>query len=222
MPILNMIYWATWWGGWWWQPWANTIAYYPLTSTTQWTDQSWNGRDLTNSGVTFWTYQWVDCWQFNWGWLLSYNLTIPTDWTIIWWVYHDNVSENQVAFDIWWALATGRDCLGYYYNPGSDYIVLWQFHWWYETGRSINITGQWTNVCITYTAGNDVLYINWLPMITRSDTISFRSDIWLWTFDQSTVGLYWWMSNIIFEDKVRTVQEIIDYYNQTKWNYWIS
>jgi hypothetical protein len=34
--------------------------------------------------------------------------------------------------------------------------------------------------------------------------------------------LYWQLSNVIFEDKARTSQEVSDYYDQTKWDYWIS
>ena len=34
-----------------WQPWANTLAWYPLETDTK--DYSWNNRDWTNSNVTF-------------------------------------------------------------------------------------------------------------------------------------------------------------------------
>jgi hypothetical protein len=32
----------------------------------------------------------------------------------------------------------------------------------------------------------------------------------------------WWADELIFENKVRTSDQVLNYYNLTKWNYWIS
>lgn len=57
-----------WWG--WWTPWANTVAYYPLNSTSQWNDMKGMGTAYnlatSHTAPTYWTYQWVDCAYFNW------------------------------------------------------------------------------------------------------------------------------------------------------------
>ena len=43
-----------------WQPWANTLCYYPFD--TDYSDQSWNGYNLTNRwATTIWTKWGVDC-----------------------------------------------------------------------------------------------------------------------------------------------------------------
>ena len=42
-------------------PWANTVAYYPLTSSTTVNNQVSGGTNLTNSNVVFWVANGVDC-----------------------------------------------------------------------------------------------------------------------------------------------------------------
>ena len=37
-----------------------------------------------------------------------------------------------------------------------------------------------------------------------------------------TTNLWYWISKVIIEDRVWTAQEIADYFDQTKWDYWIS
>ena len=72
-----------------WKPWSNTIAYYPLTSTTTVNDMSGNNRNLTNHSVSFNTYDWVNCAYFNGSsqylnqdsvnmWLFSGSLTVSS------------------------------------------------------------------------------------------------------------------------------------------------
>lgn len=133
MPIINLVYEApTWWG--WWQPWVNTVAYYPLTSTTTTSDESGNWHTLSNHSVQFWTYNWVDCANcnivyshsnnnisiyVNWvsyynGWV-SYN--IKTGYTAIWcWVNYENPViwnfSNVIFENIWWTAGEVAD----YYN----------------------------------------------------------------------------------------------------------
>ena len=56
--LFNSVYGGKWWWGW--KPWANTIAYYPLTANAN--DYSGNWYNATNSGVTFSETNW---WYFS-------------------------------------------------------------------------------------------------------------------------------------------------------------
>jgi len=47
-------------------------------------------------------------------------------------------------------------------------------------------------------------------------------NIWNQIFNEIPRHWMWYLSEIIIEDKARTAQEIAGYYNQTKWDYWIS
>ena len=81
-------------------------------------------------------------------------------------------------------------------------------------------------VTITADSSWRTMYMNWTQVSTWSSTITFISTVlcigggsWTSSVDNFFNG---YMSDVIIENKVRTAQEISDYYNATKSNYWIS
>lgn len=52
MPILNMVYYAAEWGGWW-KPWANTLAYLPLSTDANDHKWFWTALNWTTNNITF-------------------------------------------------------------------------------------------------------------------------------------------------------------------------
>ena len=220
-----VIYKSDWWG--WWQPWANTVAYYPLTSSSTVNDMKWSGTayNLTNSWISFWTLWWVDC-------------------------ANTNTAGTYLAWDLWFKLSNGSftiNMYGYktwYYQVPYIYdfwthnqykAIIWQrensyirFSFWYGDldTPSAPANNTWNNLCFTYDLATQTqkIYINWTFITSQS---WYSTDLWSTEFkllssvdSQST--FYWWLSKFIIEDQVRTAQEIADYYNLTKWDYWIS
>lgn len=216
------------WGGWGWQPGANTLLYLPLNSTDTYTDQSWNNISTTNTNVTFWTYQGVDCWQFNQAHIqVNTMFAQPIDQTILCWCYNT------------WVEDSGRDGKIYDARDGSNYIILnYNVEWGrgysgVYNGNSFsnnwNYQNQWILVALVCTSNSLTRYVkNGTYDLNQSITISKSQftptyinvwnewDNWVWRY---FIG---WLSELIVESKARTAQEIADYYNSTKANYWIS
>ena len=201
-----------------WLPWENTVAYYPLTSSTTVNDISGNNRNLTNNwSVVFWTYKWVNCAYTNWtNQYLSQSFSFSgSACSISIWVY----------FIKWTA-------------PNYDPIYYWNLWIWINwTGNIINVSpwlpssialtsdSRWDNFIITYDgAWNLKFYRNWELIISgtwKSPTI--WSNLRIWT-NVSTGTDYWkgWLSEVIIENRAWTAEQVAWYYNQTKSQYWIS
>ena len=229
--------------GWWgWQPWANTIAYYPLDSTNTVNDLSGNNYTLTNWNSTpFQTYYGVDCAVFDHT-LYNYFEAQWLDTSIIWntltvsiWCntpFLEN-GNNETAYKI---IGTQRDspyrwwCLDYYTNwsntefsrmevLGSNWSAL------YNQLPSANVRH---NLIWTYNGSNITFYIDGVQVATGTARLS-TSDPWTLQIGRALWGIWiddsyfdWWISAIIIEDQVRDATMISDYYDLTKWNYWIS
>jgi len=207
----------------WWQPWTNTLLYLPLNSTDTYTDQSGNSRSTTNTSVTFWTYQWVDCWYFNGSSAHIQVTPFSLSWTLTFcvWLYNIYSGANYDCKILdarqWWNL----------------YINFYAASWWYaiwDWPISNNYTkNQWILFVSTVQNWDRKLYLkwNWLDQ-NYTWTASFSSftpttmNIWNEHDNVASRFFAWWMSNLILENKIWTAQEISDYYNLTKANYWIS
>jgi hypothetical protein len=227
MPILNMIYWATWWGGGWRQPWANTIAYYPLDSTNTVKDLSWNGYNFTGS-ATFWVDEWVDCYQCRSnGNMLKNDISLlynKSNFTVnLWFFQKSQVSRTQLMFKTW-ALSAKWQMFLYYISWGH---ILYASKYFTDedTGYTVN-SGQWINLCATYDGSVWKTYINGNLIHSWTTSLSIPSwwntSVGYTTYSRSTEYFDGNVSNLIWESATWTAQEISDYYDLTKWNYWIS
>jgi hypothetical protein len=206
-------------------PWANTIAYYPLTSTTTVNDISGNNRNLTNNWVQFWEYDWVDCAYFN---ASSYLIK---NWALFTW--DPTFTVSFYAKCVWFQQYNGR---AYWFVGTGDWVKsFWQWisannqwHklqiWWWSNDRNTGYTidNNWHYIVFEYSNGAGEVYVDcnsiysgtWSPNIEDSKTV-----IW-WNPNLSDL-FNWYISNFICENKIRTANERTDYYNQTKWNYWL-
>lgn len=225
-------------GWWWWQPWANTLAYYPLTAQDTTSDKSWNGHTLTKYGswtTTFWTYSGISCLYIADD--AMFYSTIPnTDAssgiTQSIWYYQAYAPQN----DNWWLQTFNAN------SPTSDtprYISssimnwLWSrnwFTWWASNGvdsytSTASVTSGWHNVITTFSWTTITLYVDWNEIGTSSKNLSYYTQTYISisrrtsNYNRSLRG---YVSNAIFENKARTAQEVSDYYDQTKGDYWIS
>ena len=195
-----------------WLPWENTIAYYPLTSSSTTSDKSWNNRNLTNyNNVAFWTYAGVNCAYFAGNKMILYNSNFPARWT--WkrtfscWMY--TTSNNyQTVIAMWNSEST------------SLFLVIKNG---LIDGTSISVSlNQWHN--IVYTVWNNTLkmYIDGVEQYSSSYTVSNTASIWLGRVTYAEDKNYlWYLSEVIIESKTWNQSEVLSYYNSTKSNYWL-
>lgn len=210
-----------------WTPWSNTIAYYPLTSSTTTTDQKWT-YNLTNAwNVVFWTYQWVSCAYFNWTTTSQlYNTSLsfaarPTQTVLVWmYISWTSTSVYQTIYHTWITSKTGK--LGSWFKYWT-WLCIGSWYWWYESIKSWNINGSWHLLVNVTNWTSSTQYLDWALYQSLTNSLS-DTQTWLyiwWAQQSSSERLSWYESEFIVESKVRTAQEILDYYNKTKSNYWL-
>lgn len=206
-----------------WQPWANTIAYYPLTQDAN--DYSWNNYNITTSWASSYTTDGAllpD--SFHAGLLVPFNIDTSNNYTLS--CRCKPLTDKCLNDDMRWIDLTQ--------STSNRLITLWQVwqvtQWWGSSAGSDFWTTSsfsiWTRYYITCTINSWTIniYFNWWNTWTKTwvswhtCALRFWQEWNMW----ANRRWYWYMKDIIIEDKVRTSQEISDYYNQTKWDYWIS
>ena len=202
----------------WWQPWANTVAYYPLKS--DFNDASWNGYNLYNSWGSITTFNGIDCAYYSGNSsVYSENSSVPV-WETRTINFRSYLPEDRYDIVVFtWQWTYGRVWVGYTVDNSicvwamTDFEVYWMSWntpiWW-----------KWVNIVWVVEWYNVYLYINWEldTSGTRSVKSSSTTRLRVW----GTGGNEWfkgYVNEVIFEDKARTAQEIADYYNQTKSDY---
>lgn len=203
-----------------WKPWANTIAYYKFDNNLN--DSSGNNRNLTTYSWTFtyWTtVQWAKFVQMDTS-TSSSNLAVPfnlSNYTVSWWISFSEIrwsTYQWIMVDLeWW---DGYPRLHTYANKVYSFTwdtwIAWTVNTWYNL------------ICVC-----DWLilkeYINgtFISSYTLTTDVSSGTLIIDGIADKSRTQyrISWKLSELILENKARTAQEISDYYNQTKANYWL-
>lgn len=202
------------------QPWANTVAYYPLS--TDFNDASGNGYDLTVSNASISTAGWVACAYYNGG--RAYNSSAPvwTARTMSAWVYNITTSWDPVVIGTWanqssyqWmflALSNGNVQISDFYAAGVN-------------GGTLS-ANTWHNIVAVNDNSSMKIYIDGALMNSTSHNQT-DSSIWVSVWGKPFVNQYnndctGYVSEAIIEWVAWTDQEVSDYYDLTKWNYWIS
>lgn len=208
-----------------WQPWANTLAYYPLTSTSTVNDMSGNNRNLTNNwSTTFWTYWGISCASMNWylyNWSLSWTLTTLT---MSCWFWEISKGKNYYLF-MWlksWTSWTDTNNLFFMYEwegrPSGTWFGLQYWESWSINSWTATSKWAWHNWVITWDWSVIKAYLDGTQVATRNRTTAVA---------RNTIMLWWgsfadkYMSEAIYENVCWNAQKVSAYYNQTKWNYWL-
>lgn len=219
----------------WWHPWANTVAYRPLTSASTVNDQSWNDYNLTNNwAVQFGMYGGVDCSFFESGNSQWLSVTLPAIWnsafTYSCWIYRLGYSswpDSKSQVFMMWPLNSNRACFGLAINWASGWNDEFQVWTWGQDDNTWEYSqiNQWEHVVVTNDGTTKKFYLNWVLESSVSMSINVTNGIFrLWSFTQYFQNNRWqrfygYMSEFIAENKTRTDQEIASYYNSTKRNY---
>lgn len=218
-------------GWWWWTPWVNTLAYYPLDSTNTVNDLSWNNKTLTNYNVVFNNNSWVDCAYFNGSNASLRNTSLKTNemttnFTISLWINQTTIWDRGISSNITW------NYYGYIlWTDGSWHpkIEIMDSNWNTTNSNYTTSANTWYHIVCTHDSSNSVkIYINWALKNTWSKSFwtanASKFTIWAYYFwaDANPWWYFnWYISNFIVENKARTSQDISDYFDQTKWNYWL-
>lgn len=220
-----------------WQPWVNTLAYYPLESNGN--DFSWNNNNLTTfNWITFGTLSsWKEYAIFNgsssWNSVIAKTNSISFSNSAYtaslwikpennWWSYPNqyhlfNIGTWQVNFRLitsWY----GKYTPATYYNS-NQWII-------YQSSISPIVDWNWHHFVVTANLTSISLYIDNVLIWTQSGSITSYSWNWVITLwvnpdDTTYYGYKWWMSDVIFEKAIWSEQDRTDYYNLTKSNYWL-
>lgn len=216
-----MVYLKTWWR--WWKPWANTLLYLPFNNN--YNDESWNNNTMTLldwSSPTYWTtsgwekYATISNTKI---WTYLNDMDIST-WTVSNWVYLTTTSLC-VCWFYWWP-ANEWAWWTWLILDANAKIVIFPYAWDIQTNVQIT-RNAWHNIVFTQWNWVTTVYVDWQSKYTRN-----------WTFTESTKmfrlfknpyktndPFVWNRDEVIVENKVRTAEEISDYYNQTKADYWL-
>jgi hypothetical protein len=208
-----------------WQPWANTIAYYPLNSTTTVNDMKGFGTsyNLTASGTgvaydTLWAI-------FTW-----WDMTLPSipesPRTVSFWFKVNNWGDGNWR----WVLNLQIQ------NPSTNLIIQWTYSTpdniflaqsdipsakqWSLTGRD---DGKWKLWTYVWENNSCSFYMNWEQIGTANSWSSMPSNPLDWTLWRNVWNWHQYcnISELIIENKSRTATEISNYYNLTKSSYWL-
>lgn len=214
-----------------WKPDSNTLAYYPLK--TDFNDASWNWNNLTNSNVTLTTQWGVACAYFNGSnaaAVCSVDLSISSATFNVWINKSRNngnerfitVTKTSPDSELWlittktnvgnvnWVAYIGGDIASGYNNTGiANWTWMHVVYTIWESWNSLYVNGS--QVTMTYHRGNASAWLSYARAF---------SSIMLWKHQANIAYYQWYLSNAIIENRVWTAQEIADYYNQTKSNYW--
>ena len=221
-----------------WTPWANTFGYYTFDNqnASQITDFSGNNRNLTWWTMPSYTLVGGSNYAGNYTNVssgvapsLSYS-TLGWNFTMLVWVkptassqsyascLHGNTSGNLFQ----------QKALIWNYNSWKfEYYDSWKNNWtsftyrteilsgvslntWHLIGYSHTNSG-WTSTIQVYGDG-----VTWNSVNSITTSVSFS--LYLWS---SNAGdrLKWQIWECVVENRVRTAQEVADYYNQTKATY---
>lgn len=208
-----------------WTPWENTVLYLPLEDDT--TDHSQYNRAITQSwAVTKADIGYLFARPWSWENALKCSDTIAT----LVWSFPYTVSlwgKMQASWTaiLFWGSAYNQWWTNYLINSSNNKIRVGQepSHLlnWYDVNQIWNWWNYYT--FIEYSNKSEV-YQNGQLVITDTAQSSRVLPSFLWwilQYPDSTSNTWMYWSNFIIENKARTAQEVADYYNSTKSNYWL-
>jgi hypothetical protein len=210
-----------------WKPWANTVAYYPLTANAN--DYSGNWYNATNNGGTFSTANW---WYFGTD---TARITLPS--MTIWQTF---TISCWVKFPDW--QPTWNKSFELYYDRIYSYrnIIFQCSAWWFDCYTGNNWTSHnvksvsasfwtwWNNIILSKSWTTYSIYKNWVLVETFTSPYNVSIPWWNNTieiphlsYNTEEYSAYGYLKDYIIENVAWSSQDVSDYYNLVKSKYWL-
>lgn len=200
----------------WWKPWANTIVYYPFEN--DYADQM--GNTVLSAS---WTKDTI-----GYTFTISGNSKI-TNGNATW----KTALANQVFVSYWikvnsyWSITqfpdATKDFFYDFYHTSSSYRKKWEYrpNSWSATYFWSASTTTWTRYYFAYWYDDWKIYayFNWEQV--GSATVGVPRTWVPRNVVSASNGCNFTISQLIGESVCRTAEEILNYYNKTKWTYWL-
>jgi hypothetical protein len=213
----------------------NTLLYCPLKDDIN--DKSWN-HTMTLNTTSYWTVEKdsTGFYHFTWWYISSENYTWPIQWSMSIWVKRETKTTGDTTLQRWF-----ENTYKYwspYYNMWFEfnkswYTAVWNWSTTYFRDIWASTLWQWELWTMTYSPSEWwKMYKNWVLV----DSFSSNQNLWqynwptlIWWSNFSSHSqptpwnqyFKWYLSDAIIENKVMTPSEIQEYYNRTKWAYWL-
>ena len=214
-----------------WNPTSSTVAYFPLTE--DFNDKiTWNWPTTSSWTITFTTVDWVKCSSCpSWSVKRWYNNRNFSTWNNVstwsFWCKKNSYShEWQVMITTWYWATTRAKSMWFHNNQ------FWT--WWWTNDFYVWDAKIWERALYTWTFDWSTTrwYINWQLINSKAMTYSVDSNNYSALFSQwvqypssssdwSWQSLDWYVRDVIIENRVRSDQEILEYYNKMKRYLWI-
>lgn len=210
-----------------WHPWEHTYAYFPMKTNT--TDQLWH------LSFSWWTQKTIG-WHTWFEW--SLNTSIAYSW------YNARMQFIAVwIYQYWWSssnnyrqlLCLWNSMLYNEYYRSWDYwngvqvqtqnSSSWSWSWWKVLKTSIT-SWQWYLLAYWYDWSKWYLSVNWenYREIWWPSSSAWYSWYSYFMYGWSSAWSWWKMVlwATIYEDQMRSQQDLTKYFNKTKKDYWYS
>lgn len=208
-------------------PTSNTVAYYPLKNDYNDYSGNWYHLSWVNN-PWFANIDGVSCLD------LSMNGT-PTNadrkyltGTVNWLPQWSSARTNMCW--IRWNWYGGW--FAWYYGTNADYkadLMTWKLTpiSWGSYGFNVDSTitpklWVWYHVAIAIGSGSQILYVNGVQAWSQSYSINTTGKVLYIGRDYASWSISEYISEMIFENRKWSATEIQNYFNLTKWNYWLS
>ena len=205
----------------------NTIAYYKFDWNLN--DSSENSHDMTLSTwtVTYWeTEQW---WKYGY-----FNRNTWTNYRNYSWFNFDWKNTLSIRLNLQQSITSWPATIIEIWENSSNsfYRLCDNLNYAYALSSSSDVSAltTWTrhNAIFARDWNSASIYLDWAlvrswtPSVTwrTNQTVRFRVNQVADT-STSTYANNAYLSDLIWESKAWSAQEVSDYYNMTKWNYWL-
>lgn len=203
--------------------------YLPLKSDLN--DQSWNNNNPTSSSnATITILDGVSCCFLD-----QWRIVLPQIWsvfnstfTVAWWINITGTKWNWYNCIMWAWISGSYNAfwLWWYYKTGRNDFSAWFYAWASATVDTSSYSWWWRHFLATFDENKKItLYLNGSAVSNATASTPHMNDntLYVWVNTEVPNNSSWWsycyLSDLILENKARTAQEILDYYDQTKSNY---
>lgn len=201
----------------WWHPWVNTVFYFPFTDDTN--------DVMGNATLSWWTYTKQTIWYLCDATSDINNVNISNDLkpsilTMVSWI---NVQSKWITSWTGWTqimlMPNWNVCYQYYASYWTqNAFQVYKSNRSYTWLQATFPTNSWHLLTLTTSDTATVCYIDKTAYTVTSSWWYYNENSWPRLWRSWTQVIH---SNVIWESRTRTQQDVDDYYELTKTKYWL-